>query len=130
MYKKIKNKVEKISVKGKIKLVINCLILALTIVSTVGTLAMVLLKANIKSYNSVELVNSAITDCRINLNYIARILREAVLEEGNIISTDTLQELKKYNATSQECASVSEEMSIQANNLENMLRAFRVLEIK
>lgn len=33
-------------------------------------------------------------------------------------------------ATSQECASVSEEMSTQANNLENMLRAFRVLEVK
>ena len=100
MYNKIKSRVEKISVKGKIKLAINCLIVALTIVSTIGTIAMVYLKSNIKSYSTVETVNSAIMDCRINLNNIARLLREIVIEGANTkdnISTDTLEELKKHN---------------------------------
>lgn len=100
MYNKIKSRVEKISVKGKIKLAINCLIVALTIVSTIGTMAMVYLKSNIKSYSTVETVNSAIMDCRINLNNIARLLREIVIEGVNTkdnISTDTLEELKKHN---------------------------------
>lgn len=100
MYNKIKSRVEKISVKGKIKLAINCLIVALTIVSIIGTMAIVYLKSNIKSYSTVETVNSAIMDCRINLNNIARLLREIVIEGVNTkdnISTDTLEELKKHN---------------------------------
>lgn len=100
MYNKIKSRVEKISVKGKIKLAIKCLIVALTIVSTIGTMAIVYLKSNIKSYSTVETVNSAIMDCRINLNNIARLLREIVIEGVNTkdnISTDTLEELKKHN---------------------------------
>ena len=83
MYQKIKNKMAYVSVKGKIKVAVTCLIVALTIVSVIGSTAIISLKNNVESYQRVEIENQAITDCRINLNNIARYLREMVIEEGN-----------------------------------------------
>lgn len=100
MYMKIKNKVEKISVRGKINLAITCLIVALAFVSTIGSLSIISLKNNVKSYGRVEEQNRAITDCRINLNNIARYLREMVIEEGNTdytVHANKISELKVKN---------------------------------
>lgn len=86
MVHKIYLATRKISIKGKIKLAIGCLLAALIIVSVIGSISIVSLKYNVVSYEEVVATNETITACRIYINQIARNLREM------IIYTDTAKQ--------------------------------------
>ena len=100
MYQKMKETMAHVSVKGKIKTAVGFLIGALAFISFVGSMATISLKSNVEAIQQVELENMAITNCRINLNNIARYLREMILEEGNtelVYYEDLISSLKMDN---------------------------------
>lgn len=98
--KGLARRIAKISIKGKINLAVGCLAISLAIVSVLGSTGLIFLKDNIESYQEVERVNAAVTACRINLNVIARTLREAVIDEGRreiSVFTDEIARLEEDN---------------------------------
>lgn len=120
MIKKIEEKMKNISIRGKIKVAIGCLAVALAIVSVVGSLSIFFLKGNIDSYEEVVAADEAVSACRINLNVIARNLREMILytQTGDIQGYIT--EIEAYKQSTREqlvildkCEYISQDVLIE-----------------
>ena len=101
MYKMLKKKAENASIKGKINLAVGCLAIALSVVSVIGSTGIIFLRSNVREYQKVEKVNSAVTDCRISLNAIARNLREMVIDEDISKVSYRRDEIEKFRENSE-----------------------------
>ena len=98
MIQKLHAATRKVSIKGKIKLAIGCLLGALIIVSAVGTFSIMSLKSNVNSYEEVVVANEAISTCRIYINQIARNLREMIIEVDPVKYESYMAEINEKKA--------------------------------
>ncbi len=102
MLKAIEQKMKDVSIRGKLKAAIGCIAAALIFVSVLGSLAIFSLKGGASDYQQIAHANEAIATCRINLNVIARDLREMIIftNEGDIAKY--ISDIEEYKKSTQE----------------------------
>lgn len=116
MLKGIEQKMKDISIRGKLKVAIGCIAVALIFVSVLGSVAIFSLKSGANDYEEIAHANEAISTCRINLNVIARNLREMIVftDAGNVAGYTS--EIEEYKRSTQEQFVILEQMDFIDQN--------------
>lgn len=94
--KKIESIMNDLSVKMKIKVAIGCLAIALAFVSIMGSIAIYKLKSNVTSFMNITESYKTIEGSRVEINYIARLIQEMIINEEEENLYIYKEELNKY----------------------------------
>ena len=104
--KKIERIMNDLSVKIKIKVAIGCLAIALAFVSIMGSIAIYKLKSNVTSFMNIMESYKTIEGSRVEINYIARLIQEMIIneeEENLYIYKEELNKYKENISSALEC---------------------------
>lgn len=104
--KKIERIMNDLSVKIKIKVAIGCLAIALAFVSIMGSIAIYKLKSNVTSFMNIMESYKTIEGSRVEINYIARLIQEMIIneeEENLYVYKEELNKYKENISSALEC---------------------------